>query len=288
MKLHRRSVLKGMVAGGVLAAVGLPRWSRAAPSFMPKPAALVLAGTGCDAAFADGARSAARVSGGNALPIVQLARGIVPDVRATRSLFEQCKGQRIVGLMADGAYVVFTELARDAGARLICEGQHSFGADGNWSRHALRSVAGFHGVAEPMVAGLLQTGQSFAVTEVPLGATHRPLTGGDWAALGFSSYRVGGHEPFWLHLSGVSLETGCTALDASAGEAERLVCWRAYEPKAADVAGGWAGMLGHELARLSLAERNRAPCVSQAFFHRQVALLESHSAQSLVSFVMEI
>lgn len=287
--MHRRSVLKGMLAGGVLAAVGLPRWSEASSSFTFKPAALVLTGTGYDAAFAGGAQAAARASGGNALPMMQLARGIVPDVGATRSLFEQSKGRRIVGLMADGAYVVFTELARDAGARLICVGQHSVGADGSWSRHALQSVPGFHGVAEPMVAGLMRTGRSFAVTEVPLGAPSRPLTGGDWSALGFNSYRVGEHEPFWLHLSGVPLGAGCAALDVSAAQAEPLRCWRAYEPKAADVGGGWAVMLGHELARLSLAvERNRAPCIAQAFFHRQVALLESRSTESLVSFVMEI
>jgi hypothetical protein len=276
MKLHRRALLKGMIAGSTIAAVGLPRISFA-KSTLPATREVLLVGCGQpDDAFAAGA-------GG--LPQFGIGRGPLPDYAATRALFESSRGKRLVGLMEDAAYVVFSELARDAGVRLVFEGQHAAGANGGVSRHVFSAAAGFHGSAEDLAAALTGEDAAFAIAETPVGGGGRLVRGGDWSRLGFESFHVAEESPLWLHLAGVTRVAGCEALGLAESQAEPLHCWPTYLPSAP--AAGWRTALGRSLAQLAAGgEENRRPAVRQAFLRRAEAL-DDFVADSSVSFVME-
>ena len=286
MKFSRRALLKGMLAGSAMAAAGLPKmtFAKAQKSATQDAAqALVLVRCGAfDARFANGIGMAAQRD---------LGAGPLPDYAATRALFESCRDQRLLGLMEDGAYVLFAELARDAGARLVFEGQHSVSADGRVSRHVLSAAAGFHGAGESLAAALTRIDAAFAIAETPVGASGRVVRGGDWSRLGFDSWHVAGEAPLWLHLAGVSRGEGCETLGVPEDQTEPLHCWPTYVPPAAAGVSNWSAALGDALARLATGEEaNRRPAVRQAFVRRvdtRDALDERATTDSYVSFVME-
>lgn len=289
MKPHRRALLKGMMAGSAIIAAGLPKISFAKEK-APTARDVVLVSCGrSDTAFVAGAGVAARRD---------LGAGSLPDLAATRALFESCRGTRLVGLMEDGAYVLFSEMARDAGAHLVFEGQHSIAESGRLSRHAFSSAAGFHGSAESLAAALTAADAAFVIAETPVGGRGRSVRGGDWSRLGFDSFHVAGDSlasqnladetPAWLHLSGVSRQEGCDALGVAAAQTEPLRCWPTYVPEAPAGAVGWSAILGSTLARLAAGgEENRQPCIRQAFIRRAEALDDFAAHDSCVSFVME-
>jgi len=278
MKPHRRALLKGMMAGSAIAAVGLPKISFAKPQAPAARDVVLVSCGGMDAGFAAGAGPLAHHS---------LGTGALPNLASARALFESCRGKRLAGLMEDAAYVLFSEMARDAGARLVFEGQHSAAADGRVSRHAFSSAVGFHGAAESLAAALSATDAAFAIAETPVGGGGRIVRGGDWSRLGFDSFHVADEVPTWLHLSGVLRQEGCAALGVTAAQTEPLRCWPTYVP-AAPAGAGWPAILGNTLARLAAGgEENRQPCVRQVFVRGAGSLDEFATHDSYVSFVME-
>lgn len=285
MKVQRRSILKGMLAAGSIAAFGIPRISFGATLNTGLHDIVLITG-GASAAFAAGVRATAAAN------VVSLGDGL-PDVALVDKLFAAQRGKRLLGLMSDAAYVLFSEVARDAGVRQVFEGRHGVAADGG-TRHSMHAVAGFQGSAEPLAAGLAQTGAAFAISEVPLGTeglTALALRGGDWEAHGFTSFHVSGaaeHAPLWLHLGGIAAAQGCAALGLDATQAQALRCWRSYAPQPADACQGWDHALGQTLAHLAVGGReNQAPCVTQVFVHGARMLEEFSARDSFVSFVME-
>jgi hypothetical protein len=287
MQIPRRSILKSMMAGSVLAAYGLPRFSFASDTkgiaTLVPPRDIVLLTAGATGLFGLGVQNAGaieRISYGTELP----------DVRHLRRLFSEVRDKRLVGLMSDAAYVLFSELARDAGYAQIFEGHHMIAMDGSSGNHALHSVAGFHGVAQKLTAALAPANTPFAISEVPLGVSSSALDSIDWSPLGFTSYRVGGGLPqdkVWLHLSGLDIGQGCAALGIEPGQAEPLRCWRSIPPHSA-AAAGWQQTLGQSLAVMAAGGiGNSAPCVRQAFIHQLLPQQEASAHDSFVSFVME-
>lgn len=288
MKVGRRTVLKGITVGGIIAAVGLPRWSLATPMVEPKSTVLVMGGTAADAAFIEGARSVAGDSEVNDFEFAAICSAGMPDPSRTQAFIDGHRGERLIGLIDDGSYVIFSELMRDAGASFIFEGRHGFdNSVGGASRHVLQSVAGFHGAGESLAAGLSAHGGSFIVTEQPLGASSRPLRGGDWSSLGFHSYKTSGdEEALWLHLADISIEAACNAMGVQSSQAERLRCWKSYPPAVAE--GDWPHLLGRALLDFSQKSvPNRFPFVAQAFIRGEKAL-SSTQGESMVSFVMDL
>ncbi|MEO6352752.1 MAG: hypothetical protein ABI575_06310 [Oxalobacteraceae bacterium] len=288
MHITRRGILKGMMAGSALAAYGLPRFSLAATAapIAPREIMVLTAGMAATAArFGVGIPAAGSVAFGSGLP----------DAGALHRLFSKVRGKRLVGLMSDAAYVLFSELARDAGVAQMFEGRHMIAADGSSARHALHSVPGFHGAAQTLAAALVQGNAAFAITEVPLGGSGRALRGVDWSSLGFASYRVSGassQDAIWLHLSGLGIEQGCDALGVNASQAESLRCWRSAKPPPiappSVASQGWEQTLGQTLAVLAAGSvSNSAPCVKQAFIHQLLPHENGAVHDSYVSFVME-
>lgn len=284
MQIPRRSILKSMMAASALAAYGLPRFSFATASEPVAPRDIVMLTAGMTGRFGLGVETAGAVDSiayGNSLP----------EAGALLSLFSRVRGKRLVGLMSDAAYVLFSELARDAGVVQMFEGRHMIAADGSTGNHALSSVPGFHGTAQTLAAALVQGNAGFAITEVPLGGSERALRGVDWSSLGFASYRIAGASPqeeTWLHLSGLGIGQGCDALGVDAGQAEALRCWRSVAAPQHVAALGWQQTLGQALAVLAAGGvGNSAPCVNQAFLHQLLPHDDGSAHDSFISFVME-
>lgn len=283
MLISRRAILKSMMAGSALAAYALPRLSFAAPPAAQAPEGareLVLVTAGA------GERFALAVRGAGHAESLALGAGL-PDVAALQGLFTRARGKRLVGLMPDAAYVLFSELARDAGVATMFEGRHMTGAGS--ASHAFHCVPGFQGVGRELAGALAGAGSRFAITEVPLGATgagraEAPLPG-------FASYRVGGlpaQDALWLHLSGLDLAQGCAALGIEPGQAEALRHWPGGAAPPAPASGDWEQALGSALARLAAGSAGAgAPCVKQAFIHQVPAQRDDQGRDSLVSFLMQ-
>jgi hypothetical protein len=213
----------------------------------------------------------------------------LPEAGALHRLFSKAQGKRLVGLMPDAAYVLFSEVARDAGVVQMLEGRHMIAVGGS-GNHALYSSPGFHGTAE-MLAATLMPNTAFAITEAPLGGISRPLAGVDWSSLGFASYRLAGHLPqdeIWLHLAGLDIGQGCEALGIDSVRAEALRCRRSAAPPDRLASQDWEPALGQALALLAAGGlSNSAPCVKQAFIHQLFPYQEGSVQDSFVSFVME-
>lgn len=288
MHITRRGILKSMMASSALVAYGLPRFSFASIAEPVAPREIMVLTAGMDAPtsrFGLGIPVAGSVAFGTGLP----------DAGALHRLFSEVRGKRLVGLMSDAAYVLFSELARDAGAIQMFEGRHMIATDGSSTRHALHSVPGFQGTAQTLASALAQDNVDFAITEVPLGGSDVALHIANRSPLGFTSYRVTGASPqdeIWLHLSGLGIEQGCNMLSVNASQAESLRCWSntvstpGVLPSVAN--RGWEQMLGQTLAVLATGTTyNSAPCVKQAFIHQLLPQESGAVYDSYVSFVME-
>lgn len=286
MNESRRNLLKGMLAGGIIGAVGLPRLSLATRPMTPKPVALLLTGTPVDAMFAVASKAAAAALDQPDPSIFALDHGGAFDPAGVRHFLQEHRGMRVMGLMEDAGYVLFSEMARDAGADLMLEGWH-IQHGGSTSRHALRMATGLHGVADILASGLARRGESFAVTELPFDTASRSLRGWDWSSLGFESYRVDQERPLWLHLAGCPLESACAALEVEPARAEPLVCWSQC-PKVVSAEGGWPALLGHALFYLGSAGDTRVPCSTQVFVRGEAALTQHATLASLVSVVIDL
>lgn len=281
----RRTLLKGMLTSAVMGAIGLPKQSFAAVPVVPERMALLLSGTAMDAMFRVGAEAAAAESGRPVQPIAMLQRAGILDPGAVRDFLRTHRGARVAGLMDDASYVLFSEMARDAGIALLAEGRHGQYAHAV-SRHELRVATSLHGAAEMLAAGLARGSESFAVAELPF-AAHASLPGRDWSAHGFASYRVEREQPLCLHLAGLPLASACDALDLPTASAEPLarVLGR---PQEVPVDGGWPVLLGYALCHAGSGCEARVSGAAQVFLRGDAILGQPAKLASLVSFVADL
>jgi hypothetical protein len=290
VQLARRAILKSLLAGSALAAYGLPRFSVAAAAAgqaIEATAAreILLLTSGMDGT----ARSfGLGVQANGAVHSIALGSGL-PDAAALRRLLAKAHGKRLVGLMSDASYVLFSELARDAGLARMYEGHHRIAMDGASARHSLLPVPGFHGTAPTLAAALVHGSAGFSITETTLGGGMG--RGANWSALGFSSYRIGAASPqpaLWLHLSGLTIGQGCGALGMDPGQAEASRCRPDTAPADSVDHRAWEQALGQALAALAAGNiGNSAPCIDQAFIRRPLATVGGVAHDSFVSFVMQ-
>lgn len=286
MTVERRTVLKGMLATASWSAVGIPRISWSSSSGPDsRPVHLLIGRTPHGEAFGAEVLGAAQAAG-QTVSVSRLAAGHAYSPERIRVVLEEARGGRLIGMLDPAACVVFMEIARDAGARLVWEGTHA--ADGAVSRHAIVSVPGFHGVAEELASALSGGAGSFAVAETPIGAGARPLFGTDWGKLGFRSWHVKGERPLWLHVAGADLEEACAALGVDPSAAEGLICWKSRgEPRRR--AAHWTAALGQGLAERLLGTRpDRVPAIAQVFVGGNAVLTGAATGDRVVSFVIEI
>jgi hypothetical protein len=182
--LPRRAVLKGLAATGKgLAAAGVlagftPLTAFAAPA---SRLTLLLAGSAHDDAFLAGARAIA--------PVEPLAPPLLSAHDLGRFLddraHQHASGRRFMGLLDDGAFIVFQEILHARRARFLVTGHHA-------RQHRFTSLAQSRGMAAALAAGLERQGLGYRITEKTFGAVNGtagappprlPTSCRDWASI---------------------------------------------------------------------------------------------------------
>lgn len=283
----RRTLLKGMLASVVAGGIGLPGQALAAVSVVPERTTLLLPGTAMDIQLQLGAEAAATVSGRPVHPIALPRRGGVLDPIALREFLHAHRGTRVAGLMDDAAYVLFSEMARDAGVALLAEGWHGHYL-GAMSRHAFRVAASVRGIGEFLATSLTHGRESFAVAEHPFVA-HTASPQRSRSAHGFDSYRVAqqGQSSLCLHLAGLSVASACSALELSTAGVEPLAHAN-IRPSKLPVDASWPVLLGYVLCRNDSGCEPRSPGMAEVFLRGDAALGQPGKLSSFVSFVADI
>lgn len=142
MKISRRSVLKSMLAGGVLSAAS--PFSMAISAGNSRPTVLL---TNSDP-FAAGARIAGHSE------VFALGPGL-PDTKALHAMFTAHREARWFGLVPDGAYVLLSAVARDVGLKQLFEGTHRVDAPHQPARHVFESAGALHQASTLFNTGLV-------------------------------------------------------------------------------------------------------------------------------------
>lgn len=282
----RRTLLKGMLGSVVAGGIGLPRQTLAAMPVVPERMTLLLPGTAMDTLLQLGAQAAAAVSGRPVNPTALPRRDGILDPTALRDFLHANRGTRVAGLMDDAAYVLFSEMARDAGIALLAEGWHGQ-YRGAVSRHAFRVAPSVHGIGAFLATSLTHGGESFAVAEHPFVA-HSASSQRSRSAHGFDSYRVAHQgQSLCLHLAGLPVASACSALELSPAAVEPLA--RAdVRPHTLPIDASWPVLLGYALCHDDPGCVARLPGMTEVFVRGDAALGQAGKRSSFVSFVADI
>jgi hypothetical protein len=171
--VDRRSVVKGMAAGGALLWFGAPGWSLAGGSGGgPERFALLLAHGDADAAFAGGARTVLTRAGCRELEVVEAKGGPLADPGALAARMERSRGTRWIAVLDDAGAAIFQELVRGAGGRLLARGHHAASPhDAVPLRHLLVAASPAWSARALLASRLAGTGPRVAITETFLSET---------------------------------------------------------------------------------------------------------------------
>ncbi|HEU4854471.1 MAG TPA: hypothetical protein VFS89_04185 [Nitrosospira sp.] len=251
MDVRRRNLMKGLVTGGTLLALGIPpRVFASTTAGSVRKFGLLLGNTPVDAAFAAGVRTAYALSSNVRLNgiaeseaagraesigkvwfspprVIKLKGGLLTEYEAVAKLLEGARGVRWIAVMDDGSAAVFMELMRNAGAGLILRGSHvfsshsafgrsSFSRDVPELRHVWTAASPEFSAGDVLAEKLLPGYNSFSIVE-------DFLSSGDFAARmyarrvnkpkpGFLSYRLDGFDDIHLHCSGLSAADSCESV----------------------------------------------------------------------------
>ncbi|WP_156304306.1 hypothetical protein [Nitrosospira briensis] len=324
MDVNRRNLMKGALTGGTLLALGIPAGAFATPTRKVERFGLLLGNTPVDAAFAAGFRSAAQYSAkgsgavaagardGHGSPqVIKLKGGLLSDYEIAARLLEKSRGTRWVAVMDDGSAAVFTELVRNAGARLLLLGSHVSSDHASTQgifpdiprlRHVWAAASPAHSAGGILASQLIGNQGSFSITENFFSAEH-PATQAqidsattDGFAPGFLTYRLDGPDEIHLHCSGLSLSNGCESLGWSSAGRWAPVSQQA--PLRGTVMGtgqprsaGWVESVGYAVMAAALGMGAlQESCSSRAFVHRSVAgnRGERIDVAKFTSFVIDI
>lgn len=292
MDVDRRSLMKSLLAGGALLALGTPSWAFAAkPGRKAKQVLLFLGHPSADNAVAKGVSAASAVVGHGRLQTVQVNGGLLCDPGEMAALLEQSKGSRWIAVMDDAAAAVFQELARSAGGRLLSIGTHACSTDASCPlRHAWLTASPAQSVGGLLASQFIGGQGAFSITESFL---QEPLEGRaptSWSAPGFFSYRLTGPNAMHLHCSGLSLSDGCELLDVETTEGwtpllpqvceQETMTWRSDD---------WVESVGYAVAASAFGVSSvPESCSSRAFVHRTSNTERILPVERFVTFIMDI
>ena len=200
MDVNRRNLMKGVLTGGTLLALGIPPGALAsAPAGRAGRFGLLLGNTRVDAEFTAGIRTAyaanarymatqsgaatgAGVAGLDAPQVVKLKGGLLNDYERVTGLLEKSRDTRWIAVMDDGSAAIFMELARNAGARLILLGSHaSSGDDASMQnispgipvlRHVWAAASPMHSAGGILASRLIENQGNFSIVENFLSTEH--------------------------------------------------------------------------------------------------------------------
>lgn len=293
MEVDRRSLMKGMLASGALLALGTPPWAFADRSpRRPKQCLLLLGGTSADDLFKSGTQAACAAMTYEDCRTVHLKGGLFTGMDEMRNLLDHSRGGRMIAILDDAGAVMFLELARPAGARMLSMGMHACSTDRAWHiRHDLTSTSQDHSAGGLLASHFIQQSEDFSITETFLReppAEERALT--SWGAPGFSSHRFAGPDPIHVHCSGCSLPDGRRLLGLETTEGwipipaqactRESVTWRSEN---------WVASVGYAVTASALGgDTVPESCASRVFVHQSRNRKGTQRAERFVSFVMDI
>ncbi len=291
MEIDRRNLMKGLLAGGALLALGTPSWAFAdEPAKKAKRCLLFLGGANVDGRFANGVRAACAETGYDGLETMKVDGGLLSDPGKLVALLEQTKGARWIAVMDDASAAVFQELARTAGGRLLSVGSHASAKDDPCPlRHTWLAASSAQSAGGVLASRLIGAGESFLITESFLEGSSAASKPTGWSAPGFASYRSAGSDAMHLHCSGLSLLEGCAQLGLTGVEG--------WTPIPSHVSAGeavsqqslqWVEAVGHAVAASALGGQIPESCSGRAFVHRAFTPHSLPPTQRFVSFVMDI
>lgn len=292
MEVDRRSLMKGMLAGGALLAFGTPPWAFAeSPPRRPSQCLLLLGGAGADDLFASGAGAASTGLTYEGLKTVKLKGGLLADTDRVLMLLEQSRGARLIAVMDDASAVIFLELARPAGVRLLSMGTHACSTDAACRlRHAWASTSSAHSAGGLLASHFLQRQGSYSITESFLQESPAESAWTSWSAPGFSSYRFTEPETIHMHCSGLSLPEGGRLLGLDATEG-----WIPIPPQACRrdsvtwQTKSWVESVGYVVMASALGvDSVRESCSERAFVHQSRNGEPIQPVGRFVSFVMDL
>ncbi len=292
MDIDRRNLMKGLLAGGALLALGTPAWTFAEePNRTAKRCLLFLGDNYVDERFANGVRAACQEVGYDGLETRQVDGGLLSDPGKLVSLLEQTKGARWIAVMDDASAAVFQELARTAGGRLLSVGSHASAKDDACPlRHTWLAASSAQGAGGVLATRLIGAGESLSITESFLDGSSAAsrLTG--WSVPGFSSYRSAGSDAIHLHCSGLSLLEGCAQLGLAGVEGWTPIPSHVSQREVVSrQSPQWVESVGYAVAASALGVHSiPESCSSRAFVHRAFNPHSLPPTQRFVSFVMDI
>ena len=248
MDVDRRTLMKGMLASGALLALGVPSWALGDQSARrSKHCLLVLSGTGADEAFARGTQAACAAMTYDGLRTVQLKGGLLAGMDQMVNLLGHSRGARMIAILDDASAVIFLELARSSGVRMLSMGTHACSTDGACRiRHELASTSQGHSAGGLLASQLRHQQSSFSIEESFLHDASPGLALTAWSAPGFCSYRSGESESIHLHCSGLSLPDGCRLLALDTTEQWIPISPQAYDrDSTASPSENWVEYVGY-------------------------------------------
>ena len=292
MEIDRRSLMKGMLAGGALLAFGIPSWTFAgSPARRPNHCVLLLGGTSVDEMFENGARAACVGMTDEGLQTERLKSGLLASTDGMSTLLEQSRGARWIAVMDDASAVIFLELVRMANVRLLSMGTHAYSRDSACSlRHAWAATSPTHSVGGVLASQFIQRPGSFSITETFLQAPleERALT--SWSAPGFSSYRSGEADAMHIHCSGLSLSDGCELIGLTATDGWiSIPQQRGVHDSVRWQSENWVESVGYAVTASALGmDSFWESCSDRAFVHRSRDSERIQPTERFVSFVMDL
>ncbi len=175
MAIGRRTLIKGIFTGSAMLMGGMPVWATSqrlsdCGQTALSPTINLQTGTTMDEPFFRGvaaACSAARRDITNMrLTAVELA-----NPHTLFRNFDSRKGYRLIGMMEDGPFLLFHEVARSLGKKFFYTGQHGWGGDSRYgSRHRILTVPQCRGIGQILAAGLVEDKQGYLISELALGS----------------------------------------------------------------------------------------------------------------------
>ncbi len=287
MNVDRRTVVKGIVAGGAILATGGPRWlpRQTDAAVVVKPPVLVLGGSACDAPFAAAAQDAAKIVGADTIPTVTVATA---DLEAVAMLFRTRPATRFIGIMDDAAYAIFHESVRAAGGRLLCLNRHGPRRGAFRSRHAVLSTPAVSAIGATLASYLAEADGTGLVTELRVGTSDRETNIG---VSGYRSFDVDDSlEPRVLHAAGMSPTEACQLLGIDSARLTPRPAVRDCGRSAVARRCGWIEIVARALVRTSFGTDTAAVPrgVNHVFLRRGVTAQPDGPTGTYVTFVVDV
>lgn len=311
----RRSLIKGMLTGGTLLALGIPTVTQAmsisqALSDNARNCQLLLGNTLIDEAFASGAQAAC-VSyihqHQSALPAFKLEGELLTTPLRIVDLLTQSRNMRWIAVMDYASAAIFTELVRNFEGHLLSLGSHSSSSGSDATspmRHTWTTAMPAYSAGELLASILAQNQHSFSIVENFLKQAAEESAIRSPSLAGFASYQSTEEPTARLHCLGVSPQ-----------EANRLIGWdtsKNWESSISQAAefftspdkavrdsaikfpqfDNWIEATGYAIVATALGMGiHQEPCSSSAFVHRSEyrnPQFQELSGKHFVSFVIDV